>query len=76
MFKPGDQFRIRLKSRQKGNSKFLSKWSSQHVVLQARGVLVTERELSTGREYNMHHDRLSNPLFSGKTGELELEPEH
>ena len=76
VFKPGDQVRIRLKSRQKGNSKFLSKWSRTHEVLQARGVVVTVRELSTGREYNTHHERLSNPLFSGKKGEPELEPEH
>ena len=27
---------------------------------------MTLRELSTGREYSTHHDRLSNPLFSGK----------
>ncbi len=40
------------------------------------GVVVTVRELSTGREYNTHHDRLSNPLFSGKEGEPEPEPEH
>ena len=34
------------------------------------------RERSTGREYNTHQDRLSNPLFSGKKGEPEPEPEH
>ena len=76
VFKPGDQVRIRLKSRQKGNSKFLSKRSSPHEVLQVRGVVVTVRELSTGRKYNTHHNRLSNPLFSGKKGEPELELEH
>ena len=38
--------------------------------------MVTVRELSTGREYNTHHDRLSNPLFSSKKGEPEPEPEH
>ena len=76
VFKPKDQVRIRLKSRQKGNSKFLSKWSSPHEVLQIRGVVVTVRELSTSREYNTHHDTLSNPLFSGKKNESELEPEH
>ena len=76
MFTPGDQVRIRLKSRQKGNSKLLSKRSSPHEVLQVRGVVVTVRELSTGREYNTHHDRLSNSLFSNNKGEPELEPEH
>ena len=76
MFKPGNQVRIRLKSRQKGNSKFLSKWSSLHEVLQVRGVVVTVRDLLTGREYNTRHDRLSNPLFFGNKGEPELEPEH
>lgn len=38
--------------------------------------MVTVRELSTGREFDTHHDRLSNPLFSGNTGGPELEPEH
>ena len=37
-----------------------------HEVKQVRGVVVTVRELSTGREYNTHHERLSNLLFSGK----------
>ena len=37
--------------------------------------MVTVRELSTGRKYT-HNDRLSNSLFSGKTGEPEPEPEH
>ena len=57
VFKSGGQVRIRLKSRQK-NPKFLSKWSSLHKVLQVRGVVVTVREFSKGREYNTHHDRL------------------
>ena len=34
------------------------------------------RELFTGCEYNTHHDRLLNPLCSGKNGEPEPEPEH
>ncbi len=72
----GNQVRIRLKSRQKGNSKFLSNCSSPHEVLQVRGVVVKVRELLTGREYNTYHDRLSNPLFSGKKSEPEFEPEH
>ena len=33
------------------------------------------RELSTGREYNTHHDRLSNPLFSGQKDLPETVPE-
>ena len=63
VFKTGDQVRIRLKSRQKGNSKFLSKWSSPHEVFQVRGVVVTVRKLSTGLEYNTHHDRLKSIIF-------------
>ena len=50
IFKPKDKVLLRLKSRQKGNSKFLLKWSSPHEVLQVRGVVITVRELSTGRE--------------------------
>ena len=34
------------------------------------------RDIATGCEYNTHHDRLSTPLFSSKTGESETEPEH
>ena len=34
------------------------------------------REISTGLEYNTHHDRISNPLFSGKTNKPEPEAEH
>ena len=37
---------------------------------------MTLRELSTGREYNTHHDRLSNPLFSSQTDLPETVPEH
>ena len=64
VFRVGDKVRVRVKSRQKGYSKFLSEWSEPHEVLDVRGVVVTLRELSTGREYRTHHDRLSNPLFS------------
>ena len=66
VFRAGDRVRVRIKSRQKGHSKFLSEWSEPHEVLEVRGVVVTVRELSTGREYRTHHDRLSNPLFSGQ----------
>ena len=59
---------MRIKSRQKGHAKFLSEWSEPHEVLNVRGVVVTVRELSSGREYRTHHDRLSNPLFSGRKG--------
>ncbi len=76
IFKEGDQVRVRLKSRQKGNSKFLSKWSGPHEVLKVRGVVVTLRELSTGREYNTHHDLLSNPLCSGQKGLPDTVLEH
>ena len=68
VFHPGDRVRVRLKSHQKGHSKFLSVWSEPHEVLSVRGVVVTLRELSTGREYITHHDGLSNPLFSGEKG--------
>ena len=64
VFRVGDRVRVRIKSRQKGYSKFLSEWSEPHEVLDVRGVVVTLREISTGREYRTHHDRLSNPLFS------------
>ena len=41
-------------------------WSGPHQVVETRGVVVTVRETSTGRVYNTHHDRLSNPIFSRK----------
>ncbi len=37
---------------------------------------MTLRELSTGREYNTHHDRLFNPLFSSQKDLYETVPEH
>lgn len=58
--------KIRIKSRQTGPSKFKSEWSGPHEVVAVRGVLVTVKELSTGRTYHIHHDRLSNPVFTGK----------
>ena len=76
IFKEGDQVRVKLKSRQKGNSKFVSKWSGLHEVLKVRGVVVTLCELSTGREYNTHHDRLFNQLLTGHKGLPETVPEH
>ena len=63
VFHPGDMVKIRLKSRQPGPTKFKSEWSGPHQVVRVRGVVVTVREVSTGREYNTHHDRLSNPIF-------------
>ena len=66
VFHPGDRVRVRLKARQRGPAKFQSNWSAPHEVLAVQGVVVTLRELSTGREYKTHHDRLSNPLFSGQ----------
>ena len=35
-------------------------------MVRVRGIVVTVREVSTGREYNIHHDHLSNPIFSKK----------
>ena len=66
VFHPGDVVRIRFKSRKPGPSKFNSGWSGAHEVLGTQGVLVTVKEKSTGRVYKMHHDRLSNPVFSRK----------
>ena len=45
VFHSGDRVRVRLKSRQKGHSKFISEWSEPHEVLSVRGVVVTLREL-------------------------------
>ena len=71
VFRVGDKVRVRIKSRQKGHAKFLSEWSEPHEVLDVRGVVVTLRELSTGREYRTHHDRLSNPMLSKRNlGEI------
>ena len=66
IFKPGDTVRVRLKARQRGPAKFNTEWSGPHEVISVRGVVVTLRELSSGREYITHHDRLSNPILSGK----------
>ena len=65
-FRPGDMVKIRLTSRQPGPSKFKSEWSGPHQVVRVRVVVVTVKEVSTGREYNTHHDRLSNHIFSKK----------
>ena len=70
-FHPGDKVKIRLKSRQPGPSKFKSEWSVSHQVVRVRSVLVTVREVSTGREYNTHNESHSNPIFSRKPSELE-----
>ena len=35
-----------------------------HEVLKVQGLVVTQREASSGREYKTHHDRLSNPMLS------------
>ena len=58
--------RVRLKSKAKGPSKFQSEWSSPQEVVSVKGVIVTFRKLSSNRKYVVHHDRLSNPLLSGK----------
>ena len=63
VFSPGDIVRIRLKSRQRGPTKFQPEFSGPHEVLSVRGVVVTLKEFSSGRTYITHHDRLSNPLL-------------
>ena len=67
VFTPGAIVRVRLKSRQKGPAKFSPEWSGPHEVVSVQGVVVTVRELSSGKEYKTHHDRLSNPVFSKMT---------
>ena len=64
VFHPGNIFKIRFKSQQPRPSKFKSDWSGPHEVVRIRGVLMTVREVSTGREYNNHHDRIFPPVFS------------
>ena len=66
IFKLGDRVRVRLKYRENGLTKFSSEWSSPHEILSVKGVVVKMRELASGREYVTHHDRLSDPLFSGE----------
>ena len=74
VFQPWDLVRVRLKSRQKGPSTFQSEWSSLHKVICAKGVVVTLKELFSGRKYVTHQDRLSNPLLFGKdSGLMEIE---
>ena len=66
VFQPGDLVRDRLKFRQKYPSKFQTEWFGPHEVISTKGVVVTLKELSSGRKYVTHHDRLSNPFRSGK----------
>ena len=63
VFSPGDIVRVRLKCRQRGPTKFQPEFSGPHEVLSVRGVVITLKELSSGRTYVTHHDRLSNPLL-------------
>ena len=44
----------------------MPEWSTPHEIVEVKGVVVTLRELTTGRVYRTHHDRLSNPLFLKK----------
>ena len=74
VFKPGDQVRIRLKSRFKGPAKFAPSYSGAHEVVSVQGVILTVRELSSGRVYHVHHDRASNPLLVPTEKEREPEP--
>ena len=69
VIKSGDIVRVRLKSKRLGSSKFLSDWSGPHQVLFVKGVVVQIKELSSNRIYRIHHDRLSNPLFSSLCSE-------
>ena len=64
VFKSGDIVRVRLKSKRQRPSKLLSDWSGSHEILFVKGVVIEVKELSLNRKYHIHHDRLSNPLFS------------
>ena len=64
LFKPGDSIRVRIKTRYKGPAKFAPSYSGPHEVISVRGVILTVRELSTNRVYQIHHDRASNPLLT------------
>ena len=55
---------MRIKTRYKGPAKFAPSYSGPHEVISVRGVLLTVRELSTNRVYQIHHDRASNPLLT------------
>ena len=66
IFTTGDIVRVILKSRAKGPSKFQSEWSTPHRVISVKCVVVTLQEIDSDRKYVVHHDRLSNPLLSGK----------
>ena len=68
LFKPGDTIRVRLKTRFRGPAKFAPSYSGPHTVERVRGVILTVREQSTGRVYNIHHDRASNPVWVPTTG--------
>ena len=68
IFKPGDTIRVRLKTRFKGPAKFAPSYSGPHTVESVRGVILTVREHSTNRVYNIHHDRASNPVWVSTTG--------
>ena len=64
VFKSGDILRVCLKSKRQWPSKLLSDWSGPHEVLSVKGAVIEVKELSSKRKYQIHHDRLSNPLFS------------
>ena len=61
-----DLVRVRLKSRDKGPSKFQSEWPSPHEVVSVKGVVVTLKEFSSNQKYVVHKDRFSNPLLSSR----------
>ena len=71
--------RVRLKSRANSPSKFQSEWSTPHRVISVKGVGVTLQEINSDRKYVVHHDRLLNPILSGKEfapRELEANANH
>ena len=66
IFSTADIVRVRLKARAKGPSKFQSEWSTPHRVISVKGVVVTLKKINSDRKYIVHHNRLSNPILSGK----------
>ena len=68
IFNPGDIICIRLQTRIRGFAKFAPTYSGPLTVERVRGVILTVREQSSGRVYNVHYDRASNPVWVPTTG--------